>query len=44
MGGAPINVATASGVGYNATAVKLIGRCLEAGEAAGDMVDVLVLA
>lgn len=42
--GAPINVATASGVGYNATAVKLIGRCLEAGEAAGDMVDVLVLA
>lgn len=42
--GAPINVAAASGVGYNSTAVKLIGRCLEEAKAAGDMVDILVLA
>lgn len=42
--GAPINVASASGVGYNSTAVKLIGRCLEEAKAAGDMVDILVLA
>ena len=42
--GAPVNVASASGVGYSSTAVKVIGRCLEAGTTAGDMVDVLVLA
>ncbi len=40
--GAPVNVASASGVCYNATAVKVIGRCLEEGAAAGDMVDILV--
>lgn len=42
--GAPINAASASGVSYATTAVKLIGRCLEEAKAAGDMVDVLVLA
>lgn len=42
--GAPVNVASASGVGYNATAVKVIGRCLEAAEAAGDMADIIVTA
>lgn len=42
--GAPVNSAGATGVAYATTAVKVIGRCLESGAAAGDMVDIIVLA